>query len=149
MKNSMIQIARLAAATIVLGTPAAAHVHGSVTEARPGDRIELALAIGHGCAGAATTGLRVAIPAGLTQVAPVELPGWQVVTGNEEIGWTGGELPDGTKGQFTLTATIAADATGTIVVPVVQVCGTSELRWIDPDPAADNPAPSIKVLPPK
>ncbi|MBB4628444.1 YcnI family protein [Paracoccus denitrificans] len=130
-----------------LSLPAMAHVHLAPEQARQGKTVELALIVGHGCAGASTTGLRVAVPAGLADVVAVEKPGWQVSAGPEEIGWQGGPLPDGRKEGFGLRATVTADAPETIALPVIQTCGDSQLRWIEPDAKADHPAPVLRVLP--
>ncbi len=134
-------------ALAALAVPVAAHVHTGVTEARPGERVEIALEIGHGCAGKPTTGLRVAIPPGLEKVEALPAEGWQTAVSPTEVSWSGGTLGDHDKGRFALAATVSGDATGQIVLPIIQVCGDETLRWIDPDPAADNPAPSIRVLP--
>jgi len=128
--------------------PGLAHIHIHPETAGAGETVDLVLIVGHGCAGAPTTALRVAIPEGLT-AEPLAQPGWHVTSAKGEIGWQGGPLPDHEKAQFVLRATISADAPGTIPLPVVQVCGDQQLRWIEPDAAADHPAPALQVLPKK
>lgn len=141
-------IAALAAGQTLAGT-AAAHVTANVTEARAGERIEIALQIGHGCDGNPTTALRVAIPSGIEDVQPAPKDGWQASVGDGEFGWTGGELPDHHHEEFVFAATLAADASGRIALPIVQICGDRQLRWIDDDQGSDSPAPLIRILPPR
>ncbi|MEI4488685.1 YcnI family protein [Frigidibacter sp. MR17.14] len=129
--------------------PAMAHVHAQTSGATPGATIEIALEVGHGCAGAATTGLRVALPEGIAEARALPIAGWQATAGPREVGWTGGPLPDGTRQRFVLSATLSTSAAGTLTLPVVQDCGQTSLRWIDADPAAETPAPTISVLPAK
>lgn len=131
----------------MLATPLFAHVTADVIEARPGDRIEIALTIGHGCAGAPTTALRVAVPEGLEAIEPQQKPGWQISSSETEFGWTGGEVPDHHHEEFAFAGTVSTDAPAEILLPVVQSCGETQLRWIDADPGSDNPAPLIRVLP--
>lgn len=133
----------------LLAGPAAAHIHAHAPSGHPGDRIEITLDIGHGCAGKPTTDLLIAVPKGLEQAEPLPVQGWTTTAAPGQVGWTGGTLGDHDKGSFTFAATISADAPAEIAVPIVQRCGSDALRWIDPNPAADNPAPTIKVLPAK
>ena len=133
--------------------PALAHVHVHPETAAPGAQVEIALKVGHGCAGAATTGLRVAIPAGLDAVQPLTLDGWQVTIVSDvpggrvtEIRWTGGTLEDAAKGSFAFAARIV-QANGDLVLPVVQTCGPHEVRWIETGAGQEHPAPVVKVTP--
>ncbi|WP_240200393.1 MULTISPECIES: YcnI family protein [Paracoccus] len=130
-----------------LSMPAMAHIHLNPEQAQRGETVELAFVVGHGCAGAPTTALRVALPVGLADVVPVEKPGWQVSVLPDEIGWQGGPLADGRKEGFSLRATLTADAPDTIAIPVIQICGDIQTRWIEPGANADNPAPVLRVLP--
>ncbi|MBD9528678.1 DUF1775 domain-containing protein [Paracoccus sp. PAR01] len=143
MKTTRLTAAILAS---LLPLPALAHIHIAPEQARRGEAVELALVVGHGCAGAATTALRVAIPAGLS-AEPLAQPGWQPVIGNGEVGWQGGPLPDHDKARLILRATIADDAPESIALPVVQVCGDKQVRWIEPGAQSESPAPVLQVLP--
>ncbi|RWR08816.1 DUF1775 domain-containing protein [Paenirhodobacter populi] len=144
----MILFHRLALLAIagLVPLPAAAHIHLHPDRAQPGEVLDIGLIVGHGCAGAATTGLRVAIPEGLEAAVPVPKDGWQVSAAEGEVGWQGGSLPDGTKASFTLRATVAAGAPGAIAIPVIQICGDRETRWIG-TADADSPAPVLTVQP--
>ena len=136
------------AVLLLAAPPALAHVHVHPEEAAAGRPVEIALQIGHGCAGQATTALRVALPEGLGRVLIVPQPGWSVTTAGEgrvqEIRWSGGHLPDHEKASFTFVAT--PEAGGELVLPVVQVCGGTEIRWIE-GPGSDRPAPVLRVAP--
>ncbi|MFH5774931.1 DUF1775 domain-containing protein [Paracoccus sp. NGMCC 1.201697] len=140
--------AALAAALSLLPLPGLAHIHLQPESAQAGQVLDLALVVGHGCAGASTTALRVSLPAGVT-AEPLAQPGWQPVTGKGEIGWQGGPLPDHEKARFVLRATLAADVQPLVRLPVIQTCGQTEQRWIDPEAGDDHPAPALTVLPAK
>ena len=139
-------------ALLLTALPAATHIHVSPTQASAGQTVEIALEVGHGCSGAATTALRVALPEGLSNILITPRPGWQVETPGEgrvtEIRWTGGPLPDGTKQKFAFVATLQGEglAAGDLVLPVVQVCGDTVVRWID-GADSDHPAPRLRIAP--
>ena len=143
----------LSVLALLVPLPAAAHVHVHPEQAAPGQTVEIALQIGHGCAGAATTGLRVAVPAGLTGIAVAPPSGWTAATVTDaatgrvtEILWSGGELPDKIKATFAFTATVG-QASGALALPVIQICGGTELRWIETGAGAEHPAPVLTVAP--
>lgn len=149
----------LVMATLPIALPASAHIHVSPTEVSAGQTVEIALEVGHGCSGSATTGLRIAVPDGLTDILIVPRPGWQVETpGNgriTEIRWTGGSLPDGTKATFAFVAKVEGAGSsghapaltpGDLTLPVVQICGETTVRWID-GPTSDHPAPRLRIAP--
>ena len=142
----------LATLALIVPLPAAAHVHLHPERAPAGAAVEIALQIGHGCAGAATTALRLALPEGLSDIRPVPKAGWDVsvvtaVPGGRvtEIRWTGGELADDRKDSFVFAAT--PEAAGEIALPVIQTCGAQETRWIERGAAAEHPAPVLTVVP--
>lgn len=132
--------------------PALAHVHVAPETVVAGQPVELALQVGHGCAGAATTQIRVALPAGLTGVTVAAKPGWQAALVTDaasgrvkEVVWSGGALPDKVKERFAFTATAAG--AGALPLPVIQNCGAAELRWIETGAGAEHPAPVLTVAP--
>lgn len=133
----------------LLPLPLAAHIHVAPETAARGATLDLALVVGHGCKGAATTALRVALPAGLKDVTVAPKEGWQVSTAPGEVTWQGGPLPDHDKTSFTLRATIADDAPDALAIPVIQSCGTLSNRWIDTAAGADSPAPVLQITPAK
>lgn len=141
-------ILRLSLLTLVVALPAQAHVHTRPSEVTAGTQVEIALEIGHGCAGAPTTGLRLGLPDGLRDVTPVASEGWTATASATEIVWTGGTLDDHDHGAFTVSATVAPDAPDPLLLPVIQICGDAEHRWIETDENADSPAPRVRVLAP-
>ncbi|MFT3691370.1 copper resistance protein CopC [Paenirhodobacter sp.] len=135
---------RLLLLLAVLPLPLAAHVHVAPETVARGGRAELTLIVGHGCKGAATTALRAALPPALSAVTVLEKPGWTVTTTAQEVAWHGGPLPDHDTGTFTLSATIAGDAPETVPIPVIQICGDTETRWIGAEkPGAEYSAVSL------
>ena len=163
----------VAALLLAVPTPdAAAHVALDVREATAGSSVRLALRVPHGCAGAATTSLRVRLPDELRNAKPQPKAGWTVDLvlrdaaghghghghhdGDEpaEIAWSGGSLADAHYDEFVLVASIDRDAAGTLHLPVVQECeGGLVERWIT-IPAGgqsaggvSHPAPSLRIVP--
>ncbi len=161
-----------AALGCVIACPSAAHVGLSPTEAPTGQAFLISVGIGHGCDGAATTVLRVQMPAGVISVQPVPKPGWtieivsgpyaapqmqgatEVREGVTELRWTGGNLPNAFYDQFVFRARLADNLEhGTMVwFPVIQECATGIHRWItvpvegQPEPA--EPTPGLMVAEP-
>lgn len=164
---AMCGIASLAAFT----GPAAAHITLATAEATVGSTFRAVLVVGHGCAGAATTAIRVQIPEGFYNVKPMPKAGWQLETvtnayatpfdnhgttlteGVTEISWSGGELPDAYFDEFVFRGTFGAalEADSTFYFPVLQICGDKEDAWIDTsgNPDAEMPAPSVTLTEPQ
>ena len=144
--------------------PAGAHVTIAAKAVEAGKTSTFVLKIPHGCGGAATTGLRVAVPAVLSDIEPQEKAGWTAVVtpataaagGSKaiqaQIGWTGGTIAASDHAEFAFKAKVAADAKGRIYVPIVQQCGDAAERWIKIPSGADagepdKPAPAFDVTP--
>ena len=124
----------------------------------------------HGCAGSATTALRVEIPQSITVAKPQPKPGWTIDIEREPlttpvkgeggkmltqrvkaITWRGGPLPDEDWDQFGVMAKLP-DAPGKLYFPVIQTCQTGEDRWTEvPAPGETtrlaHPAPVLTVTP--
>lgn len=153
-----------------LASPTLAHIGLTGGEAVVGSTFRATLVVGHGCAGDATTQIRVQIPEGFYNVRPMPKPGWQVETvtgpyeqpfenhgttlteGVKEISWSGGELPDSQFDEFVFRGTFGANLEpGTnFYFPVLQQCGGGvEDAWIDTsgDENAEFPAPSVELQP--
>lgn len=64
-----------------LSAPAGAHVVLDRAEVPAGTYARIALRVGHGCGGAATTALRVTLPPELASARPMPHPGWTIVIG--------------------------------------------------------------------
>ena len=161
----------LAAIGIIVAAPAFAHVTLEAQEARVGASFKAVVRVPHGCAGSATTAIRVKIPDGVIAVKPMPKPGWSielksgkyaktyknwgsdVSSGVTEVDFTGGNLPDAYYDEFVVTGTVADSfkVGDVIYFPVVQECGTAADRWIQIPAAGQKeddlkrPAPSLTV----
>lgn len=159
----MAQLSGLALCLFLVAAPAGAHVTIAAKGVEAGKTSSFVLKIPHGCGGAATTGLRVAVPAVLSDIAPRDKAGWTATVtpaaagaGERakpaQIAWTGGTIAASDHAEFTFTAKVAADAKGRIYVPIVQQCGDVAERWIEipAKPGAsepEKPAPAFDVRP--
>ncbi len=155
-----------------LAQPAAAHVTLETQQAVAGSTYKAVLRVPHGCAGSATTAIRIRIPDGMTSVKPMPKPGWQLSTvtgklsqpvsdghggqiteGVREIAWTGGKLLDAHSDEFVFRGTLPNKPNERLYVPVVQECEQGVDRWIEipaPGKSADDykmPAPGLRLLP--
>jgi uncharacterized protein YcnI len=148
-----------------------AHVTLETPQAQVGGSYKAVFRVPHGCDGAATTSIRVKIPAGMIAVKPMPKPGWKldIVTGKydkpvkyfdsqltegvSEVSWSGGRLPDAYYDEFVLRGAFTRDlpAGKMVYFPLVQECEKGVHRWIDipvegkPEPA--EPAPGVKLMP--
>jgi uncharacterized protein YcnI len=158
-----------AALAVALTVPALAHVTIETQETAAGATFKAVLRIPHGCAGEATTGIRVRMPEGFYNVKPMPKPGWELQTlsadyakayvshgtevtkGVVEIMWSAGNLPDAYYDEFVFRGTVDADIPGDTVLhfPTIQNCGDAEEAWIDVTGSddAEKPAPIVTVTP--
>jgi uncharacterized protein YcnI len=166
-------LALASALTALLAVPALAHITLETSEAPAGSAYKAVLRVGHGCEGAATTGVRVQIPDGVIDVKPMPKPGWTLETtvgayaepaelfgetlteGVREIHWSGGELPDAWYDEFVFRGRLTDGvAEQTIYFPVVQECGEAVTRWIEipaegqTEEDLEEPAPALTVTAP-
>jgi copper(I)-binding protein len=138
MRNS------LALLVLCLGAaPAAAHVTLAEPHAVPGARYIAHFRVGHGCDGKPTTALTVAIPSGVSQVAPEAPPGWSIATvrlgtRTTAVTWKGGTLGPATPGTFTVAMTLPQQA-GQLAFPTTQMCGNTEENWNEVSTADGKP----------
>jgi uncharacterized protein YcnI len=173
MRSAVRRLALAAIAAISFALPASAHITFENKEVKPGATVKFVLRVPHGCDGAATTAVRIALPASLSEAKPQPKPGWtlSLVTedvqnasatqghdhggaGNlKEIAWTGGRLEDAHYDEFVFRAAVSKTASGRIFVPVVQQCDGGTARWIEiptDGGSVDDlkyPAPSVRVEP--
>src|ERR1700761_491910 len=167
-------LASLAVAALA-AAPACAHITLEGREATIGSSYKAVFVVPHGCAGSATTKIRVQIPEGVIGVKPMPKPGWNVEAikgkyagdydyhgaklsaGVREVVWSGGKLSDDNYDEFVISTylTGALKPNTTLYFPVVQECEKGISRWID-IPANDDaahahegktPAPSVKLMP--
>ncbi|WP_367848437.1 YcnI family protein [Rhodoferax sp. WC2427] len=132
-----------------------------------------ALRVGHGCDGAATTAIRVTVPAGFQGAKPQPKAGWVLSTtvgrlakpydnhgtpvteGVTHITWTatpGNALPDAYFDEFVLRGSLPAEA-GTMAFKVLQTCEKGSIDWSDmPAPGTSahdlkTPAAMLEIIP--
>src|ERR1700760_4592429 len=167
-------LALLTIATLTASS-AGAHIPLENRQATVGSGYKAVFAVPHGCAGSATTRIRVQIPQGVIAVKPMPKPGWNVEAikgkyaseydfhgtrlseGVQEVVWSGGKLPDDFYDEFVISAflTDSLKPNTTLYFPVVQECEQGVSRWIDIPADADaghvrdskSPAPGVKLMP--
>ena len=163
-------IAATAFCGLTLANAAAAHVTLADPQATPGAYYTSAFKVTHGCAGSATTALRVEIPSAIMVAKPQPKPGWTVQIEREPLAipvkgeggrmltervkaitWRGGPLLDEDWDQFGIMAKLP-DAPGKLYFPAIQTCQTGEERWTEvPAPGESgrlaHPAPVLTVSP--
>ena len=169
--NNSCFLAALAAA-LLTASSASAHITLKGKEAAIGNSYDAVFVVPHGCAGSATTRIRVQIPEGVIVVKPMPTAGWNVETitgkyaaaydyqgssiseGVKEVVWSGGKLPDHTREEFAISTflTSGLKPDSMLYFPTVQECEQGVSRWIDipVDPAhahdSKSPAPGVKLL---
>lgn len=160
MKGLLLVLALLAA-------PAAAHIVIEPAAAPAGGYYAGRFRVGHGCGTAATTALRVELPAAIISARPQPKPGWtveiervplaQAVRGEggeirervAAITWRG-RLPADQFDEFGMMFKLPAEA-GALYFPAVQSCDGKEQRWTTVPAAGQdwhgvpNPAPVLTV----
>jgi uncharacterized protein YcnI len=144
-----------AIAVLAAAAPAAAHVTVQPSTAATGAYQVLRFGVGHGCGDkAATTALRIEIPAGVTVARPQPKPGWtvEIVRAGDAVSaivWRGA-LPPDQFDEFVILTRLPAEG-GPLAFPAIQSCGAEENRWTEPPPAGGPrpkfPAPVVSVIP--
>ena len=138
-------VAGAAGAAVLLALPTAAGAHVDAAGETVEGVTRVAFSFHHGCDGAATTGLRIQLPEGATEVVPEDPAGWTSTVGAGELAWSGGSVPDSQEATFVATMTLTDPEGTTVFLPTIQECGTAQEAWIDKseDPEANNAAPRI------
>jgi uncharacterized protein YcnI len=162
----------LVAATLFTGA-ANAHVTLENRQAVVGNYYKAVFAVPHGCAGSATTKIRVQIPEGVIAIKPMPKPGWSVETikgkyateyelhgsklseGVKEVIWSGGKLLDDNYDEFVMATflTPSLKPNSMLHFPVVQECEQGVSRWIEiPKEGSGghdskSPAPGLRLTP--
>jgi uncharacterized protein YcnI len=162
----------LAAVAILTTSPAFAHVSLETKQATVGSSYKAVFMVPHGCAGSATTKIRVQIPEGVIGVKPMPKAGWTLETvkgkyaaeydyhgskmseGVKEVAWSGGKLADDNYDEFVVTTFLSGGLkpNTTLYFPVVQECEQGVSRWIDipkegsEGPGSKTPAPGVKLI---
>lgn len=165
----------LAAIATLAAWPAAAHVSLENRQAAIGAGYKAVFTVPHGCAGSATTKIRVQIPEGVIAVKPMPKAGWSVEAisgkyaaeysyhgkkfseGVKEVVWSGGKLPDSHYDEFVISTFLTGGLkpNSMLYFPVVQECEQGVSRWIE-IPAHGHgahshgdksPAPGVRLMP--
>ena len=116
----MSKVILLAAVAALAASPAGAHVSLENRQATVGSYYKAVFGVPHGCAGSATTKIRVQIPEGVIGIKPMPKAGWNVETvkgkyaaeyefhgrkiseGVKEVVWSGGKLADDNYDEFVM-----------------------------------------------
>jgi uncharacterized protein YcnI len=164
----------LIVAAVLVAAPASAHVSLENRQATIGSSFKAVFTVPHGCAGSATTKIRVQIPEGVIAVKPMPKTGWSVEAvkgkyaseyeyhgkkfseGVKEVVWSGGRLADDNYDEFVISTFLTGGLkpNTTLYFPIVQECEQGISRWID-IPAegrsghdgGKSPAPGVKLMP--
>lgn len=142
----MKTFSRAALVAALFAVPTIAFAHGVLdpSVAAPGVPWEGAVVIGHGCDGAATTGVRLKLPAGAQNVTPGAAPaGWTVSREGTDIVWSGGTLAPKEPGSFPISATFSGNIGDQRWVEIDQTCGDKQALWAQ-IPAAGQDAHDLK-----
>ncbi len=104
------------------------------------------LSFDHGCGESPTTGLRVQLPDGTTDVTTADPDGWTSAVSDGVVTWTGGSVAPKDKGSFELRARLVGQEGEVIYLPTVQTCPDGEEAWIEiPVDGAEPEAPAPAV----
>ena len=134
----------------MVAVPAFSHIVLETRTALPGSTYKAVFQVGHGCQGAATTGITVQIPVGFQGAKPYPKAGWTLVVKQEKlakpydnhgkpvtedvsvVSWTAASqeaaLQDAFFDEFTLRGKLPA-VSGPLWFKVKQTCGNSSIDW--------------------
>jgi hypothetical protein len=126
---------RIALIALIAATPGAAlaHVTATPNTVEAGSRPQVSFRVGHGCEGAATTALRIEIPAGVEEARPRPVAGWKLEIAKDKDGhatavtWRG-KLPDDQFDAFEISFR-APDKEGKLTFAALQTCGAKHAEW--------------------
>jgi periplasmic copper chaperone A len=136
------------AALMVAGT-ANAHIIIENMQGRAGYNEMLTLVVPHGCGPAATTELRMKVPAEITLIVPEKTNGWDVEIIKrkadkpvmregrpisevvDEIVWKGGKLESEELGLFRFMAGLPNQPGKVMYFKTIQKCNEVEEKWVD------------------
>jgi uncharacterized protein YcnI len=148
-RKLLISAAVAAGAFVLLATPAFAHVEVEPTQVEPGSTSPVLFTIEHGCSESPTVKVEMQLPAGVTQVEPEPVPGWEFEITDDVITWTGGPQPDHEPLGLSVFMTFPDTPDAVLLFPVVQTCEVGEIRWIQPPnpdgSEPEDPAPVVVV----
>ena len=123
----------LTLALIAVPATALAHVTATPNIVEAGSRPQVSFRVGHGCEGAATTALRIDIPAGVEEARPRPIAGWKLEIAKDKDGhatavtWRG-KLPDDQFDAFEISFR-APDKESKLTFAALQSCGAKHAEW--------------------
>lgn len=124
---------------------------GDAATAADAGRTRITLTVDAECDGGAlpTSGLRVQLPQGATDVQPSADGGWTTQVTATEVAWSSPSPAPG-EATFVVEMVLAQPVGDTVYLPAIQACPDgSEIAWIQipafPGEALPNPAPAIIV----
>jgi uncharacterized protein YcnI len=140
----MRKAALLVAAAVGLVLAPESGAHAEITPARvPANGVSTFVLSVAGEEDAPTVKIAMQVPAGLKNVKPPPVRGWQAELAGRVITWTGGRIPQGESGEFEVTAQFPNSPGARLKFPTVQTYGNGTVvRWIGA-PSSDTPAPTI------
>jgi len=149
MKRALIFLIALLVTPALPGV-AGAHVEVTPSKVPAGAQLNMALEVGHGCDGAATTSLEVLVPKGIESYAAGKVPGWKQSNVAGKMKWVGGPLPDHEVKKFPFTARFYGKKGTEEVFKILQGCeGGASTAWIQQAPPGgaepENPASVITL----
>jgi uncharacterized protein YcnI len=137
-----------AAAVLVLGGPAWAHIHPDPPAVEAGKPATVGFGVEHGCDTSPTTEVSIQLPAGSTAIKGIDGDGFTSKVDGEVVTFSGGPLPATKEKAFTVSFT-PPDKPGDALVKIVQTCENGSLSWIEVTPPGgeepDHPAPVLKL----
>ena len=138
-KASLLVVAALG---LVLAPQASAHAEITPARVPANGESEFVLSV-EGEEDAPTVKVAMQLPAGMPNVKPLPVPGWHAQMAGRVITWTGGRVPQGESGEFTIRAQFPNTPGARLRFPTVQTYGNGTIvRWIGA-PSSDTPAPTI------
>jgi uncharacterized protein YcnI len=156
-----------ALAAVVFPAATAAHVTLNPREWEAGGFARFDIRVPNERPNANTTEVTVRFPDGLTFVSFQPKPGWKrtvkmetlaepiEVFGEEvteqvaSVTWSGGVIKPGEFDEFGVSFRVPETPGESLMFPSLQTYSNGEVvRWIDPDPEAETPAPQVAVLEP-
>jgi periplasmic copper chaperone A len=160
-------IASVAVVAVILPATAAAHVTLNPSEWEAGGFARFDVRVPNERGNADTTEVTVRFPDGLTFVSFQPKPGWKrtiemetlaepiEVFGEEiteqvaSVTWSGGVIKPGEFDEFGVSFRVPETPGESLLFPSLQTYSNGEIvRWIDPDPEAETPAPQVAILEP-
>jgi periplasmic copper chaperone A len=132
----------LGAIALVLAPQASAHAEITPEKVPAGSVSKFVLSV-EGEEDSATVKVAVQLPAGMANVKPAPVRGWQANLGGRVITFTGGRIAQGEHGKFEIAAQFPNSPGKRLKFPTVQTYANGTVvRWIGAK-SSDTPAPTI------